>query len=223
MKFSDIKGIFEIGERKTFVELAEIVEIGRRANSILFEMVKDGGPLAASTEEIGLLEKKSDQLSFKIKEDILVGAINPIVLDNILECVDFADSIVDNYHFVSKELNRIAKVKFSEDFVAHGLDVRSPLQKMLDLADQAMMVVLRILKATNLAKTAELRANIEQIEEEGDNLKDNSFDLLYESAPNMHYLQFIHLSEIIHKFDDILDSCEDLADSLVSVMAFISK
>jgi len=223
MKLSEIKGIFEIGERKTFLELSEIIEIGRKANSIVIEMIKDGTSLIAATQDIRLLEKQSDQLSLHIKENILVAAVNPLLLDNILECVDLADSIVDNYHFVSKELNRIAKVKFSEDFVARGPDLRTPLQKMLDLADQAMVIILRILKATNMSKTAELRANIELVEEEGDNLKDNSFDLLYASAPNMHYLQFIHFSEILHKFDDILDSCEDLADSLVSVMAFISK
>ncbi|HYB84599.1 MAG TPA: DUF47 family protein [archaeon] len=223
MKLSEIKGIFEIGERKTFLELSEIIEIGRKANSIVIEMIKDGTSLVAATQDIRSLEKQSDQLSLNIKENILVAAVNPLLLDNILECVDLADSIVDNYHFVSKELNRIAKVKFSEDFVARGPDLRTPLQKMLDLADQAMVIILRILKATNMSKTAELRANIELVEEEGDNLKDNSFDLLYASAPNMHYLQFIHFSEILHKFDDILDSCEDLADSLVSVMAFISK
>ena len=223
MKLSEIKGIFEIGERKTFLELSEIIEIGRKANSIVIEMIKDGTSLVAATQDIRSLEKQSDQLSLNIKENILVAAVNPLLLDNILECVDLADSIVDNYHFVSKELNRIAKVKFSEDFVARGPDLRTTLQKMLDLADQAMVIIIRILKATNMSKTAELRANIELVEEEGDNLKDNSFDLLYASAPNMHYLQFIHFSEILHKFDDILDSCEDLADSLVSVMAFISK
>ena len=219
MKLSDIKAIFEIGERKTFLELSEIIEIGRKANSLLIDMIKDRTSLIAPTEDIRLLEKQSDRLSFNIKEDTLVAAINPIVLDNILECVDLADSIVDNYHFVSKELNRVSKVNFS----AHGPDLGATLQKMLDLADQAMVIILRILKATNISDTPTLRADIELLEEEGDNLKDNSFDLLYEFALNIHYLQFIHFSELLHKLDDILDSCEDLADNLVSVMACISK
>jgi len=221
MKFSGIKGIFEIGERKTFLDLSEIIEIGRRANSIVIEMIKDGESLIGPTEDIRLLEKQADRLSFNIKEEVLTAAINPLLLDNILECIDSADSIVDNYHFVSKELNRIAKVKFDESFV--GPDLHAPLQKMLGLADQAMMIILNVLKATNMSKTAELRADIELLEEEGDNLKDGSFDLLYESAPNIHYLQFIHFSELLHKLDDILDSCEDLADSLVSIMACLSK
>jgi hypothetical protein len=223
MRLRDIKGIFEIGERKTLLELSEMIEIGRKANSIVIEMIKARTSLIASTEDIRLLEKQSDRLSFKIKEEILDGAINPNVLDNIIECVDLADSIVDNYHFVSKELNRIAKVKFDEHFIAHAPELGAPLSKMLDLAEQAMVILLKILKITDLSEIAELRRNIELLEEEGDNLKDNSFDLLYISAPNIHYLQFVHFSELLHKFDDILDSCEDLADRFVSVMACISK
>ena len=223
MNLGYIKEIFAIGERKTFVKLSEIIEIGRKANSIVIGMITDETSLFARTEDISLLEKQSDQLSFEIKRDILVAAINPIVLDNILECVDLADSIVDSYHFVSKELNRITKANLGEHLAAHVPDLSATLQRMLDLADQAMAIILKILKATNISNIAELRAIIELLEEEGDNLKDNSLDLLYESASHMHYLQFIHFSELLHKMDDILDSCEDLADSLVSVMAFISK
>jgi len=223
MKLRAIKGIFEIGERKTLLELSEMIEIGRKANLIVIEMINGRSSLIASTEDIRLLEKQSDRLSFKIKEGILDGAINPNVLDNIVECVDLADSIVDDYHFVSKELNRIAKVKFNEQFTTHAPQLGAPLSKVLDLAEQAMVVLLKILKTINVSEIAELRGNIELLEEEGDNLKDNSFDLLYISAPNIHYLQYVHFSELLHKFDDILDSCEDLADNLVSIMACISK
>jgi hypothetical protein len=223
MKLRDIKGIFEIGERKTLLELSEMIEVGRKANSIVIEMIKGRTSLIASTEDIRLLEKQSDRFSFKIKEDILDGAINPNVLDNILECVDLADSIVDDYHFVSKELNRIGKVKFDDHFIAHAPELNAPLSKELDLAEQAMVILQKILKTTDASEIAELRNKIELLEEEGDNLKDNGFDLLYVSAPNIHYLQFVHFSELLHKFDDILDSCEDLADRLVSVMTCISK
>jgi uncharacterized protein Yka (UPF0111/DUF47 family) len=223
MKLKAIKGIFEIGERKTLLELSEMIEIGRKANSIVIEMINTKASLITCTEDIKLLEKQSDRISFKIKKDILDGAVNPNVLDNIIQCVDLADSIVDDYHFASKELNRITKVKFDEHFVENAPELNASLSKALNLAEEAMVIILRMLRATDVSEITELRGNIELLEEEGDNLKDNSFDLLYISAPNMHYLQFTHFSELLHKFDDILDSCEDLADRLVSVTASISK
>jgi uncharacterized protein Yka (UPF0111/DUF47 family) len=218
-----IRGFFSIGERKTFVELSEIIEIGRKANSIMVELIVSGASLTGPNEDIRLLEKQSDRLSFKIKEDIVNGAVNPNVLDNLLECVELADSMIDDYYFVSRELNRIAKVRFDGSFALEGPEIGPLFSKSLDLADQAMVVLLKILKTTDLSEVAELRSNIELLEQEGDNVKDDGFDRLYVSALNIHYLQFVHISELLHKFDDILDSCEDLADLFVSIMTSISK
>ena len=218
-----IRGFFSIGERKTFVELSEIIEIGRKANSIMVELIVSGASLTGPNEDIRLLEKQSDRLAFKIKEDIVNGAVNPNVLDNLLECVELADSIIDEYYFVSRELNRIAKVRFDGSFASQAPEIGPLFSKSLDLAEQAMVVLLKILKTTDLSEIAELRSDIELLEQEGDNIKDNGFDMLYMSAQNIHYLQFVHISELLHKFDDILDSCEDLADRFVSIMTSISK
>jgi len=42
-------------------------------------------------------------------------------------------------------------------------------------------------------------------------------------TPNLHYLQFFHYSELMHKCDDVLDSCEDLSDLIVTVVTSILK
>ena len=218
-----IRGFFSIGEKKTFVELSEIIEIGRKANSIMLKLMVSGASMTGPNEDIRLLERQSDRLSFKIKEDIMGGAVNPNVLDNLLECVDLADSIIDDYYFVSREFNRIAKVRFDDSFASQAPEIGPLFSKSLELADQAMVVLLKILKTTDLSEIAELRSGIELLEQEGDNIKDNGFDMLYVSAPNIHYLQFVHISELLHKLDDILDSCEDLADRFVAIMMSISK
>ncbi len=199
-----------------------MMEVGRRANSIMLGMMTPEASLIGPNEDIRLLEKQSDRLSFNIKEQVVNGAVNPNVLDNLLACVDLADSIIDDY-YVSRELNRIAKVRFDEDSTSCASDLAPLFVKSLELAEGAMVVLLRMLKTSDLSEIAELRRYIELLEEEGDNIKDNGFDRLYLAATRIHYLQFAHLSELLHKFDDILDSCEDLADRLVSIMTSISK
>ena len=56
------------------------------------------------------LEKKSDEIAFKISEDITSGAISPNIIDSLLKSVQVADDIVDLYYYLSRELERMAKV-----------------------------------------------------------------------------------------------------------------
>ena len=68
-----------------------------------------------------------------------------------------------------------------------------------------------------------MRKEIESIEEQGDDIKDQGFDRLYSITPKLHYLEFHHYQELLHKCDDILDSCEDFSDLIVSVVTAILK
>ncbi len=68
-----------------------------------------------------------------------------------------------------------------------------------------------------------LRKEIEALEEQGDDIKDTGFDKLYQAASQLHFLQFYHYSEMLHKCDDILDNAEDLSDVIVSAVTSILK
>jgi uncharacterized protein Yka (UPF0111/DUF47 family) len=83
--------------------------------------------------------------------------------------------------------------------------------------------VKRLLATSSLTEMIEVRKQIEALEEQGDDLKDAGFDKLYANAPEMYYLQFFHYSELLHKLDDILDACEDLSDTIVSIVNSILK
>ena len=80
-----------------------------------------------------------------------------------------------------------------------------------------------ILSSSDLKEILALRKEIESLEQQGDDIKDRGLDILYHKAPHMHYLQFYHYSELIHKFDDILDHCEDLSDLVLSIITSILK
>jgi uncharacterized protein Yka (UPF0111/DUF47 family) len=252
-----IRGIFDIGEKKTFSEISEMIEIGRKANYITIEMLdklsakepppsssllmssssssstptssssssSSTPPLTALNEDIRLLERQSDEISFKIKDSIVTeGAVNPNVIDNLLGCVELADSIVNNYYAVSKEINRVSTVRFDEDsFMEQAPKMNALFLESLNLAEQAMKILIKILNTANLSEITKLRVEIQQLEQKGDKVKNDGFDILYMAAPSIHYLQFIHYSELLHKFDDILDSCEDLTDRLLSIVTSISK
>ena len=221
-----LRSIFVVGEKNIFRELAQIIAIAEEANALLSETLceeQNEVTLDKGMQAIRLLEKKSDDIAFKVSEDITTGAVSPNILDNLLESVHIVDDIVDIYYYQSRELCRMYKAKFPISEALEEKEWFSLFRGMLDLADNELSKVKQMLSISDLTQILELRKEIEALEEQGDDIKDKGFDWLYYNARSMHYLQFYHYSELLHKFDDILDSCEDLSDLLVSIITSILK
>jgi uncharacterized protein Yka (UPF0111/DUF47 family) len=168
------------------------------------------------------LEKKSDEIAFKISEDITSGAISPNIIDDLLKSVQVADDIVDLYYYLSRELDRMAKA-YSAGFELHHADWDSVYENILALAEKSLLKLKQALSSSNVTEILGFRKEIEALEEQGDDIKDAGFDRLYSMTPRLHYVQFYHYSELLHKCDDILDSCEDFSDLIVSVVTSILK
>jgi hypothetical protein len=221
-----LRSIFVVGEKNIFRELAQIIAIAEEANAVLSETLgkeQNEVTLDKGMQAIRSLEKKSDDIAFKVSEDITTAAVSPNILDNLLESVHIADDIVDIYYYQSRELLRMCKAKFPYSEALEEKEWSSLFKSMLVLADKALSNVNRILSISSLTEILELRKEIEALEEQGDDIKDKGFDWLYYQAPSMHYLEFHHYSELLHKFDDILDSCEDLSDLVLSIITSILK
>ena len=98
--------------------MAEMIVIARKANALMIEMLtqpKRNG-LALKVEQIKLLEKSSDKVAFKLKAHITNGAVSPTIIDNMLSCVEVADSVIDAYYVASRELWRMANVEFDMEW-----------------------------------------------------------------------------------------------------------
>ncbi len=220
------KRILVVGEENIFGELSQIIVIAAEANTILNNMLSDcknENCLDTGMQAIRILENKSDSIAFKVNEDITTGAVSPNILEHLLECVHVADDIVDTYFYQSREMVRMYKAKFPYSEDLQDAEWISIFKSMLDLADKALAKVKQALLISDLSEILQLRREIEALEQQGDEIKDKGFDVLYREAPQMHYLQFYHYSELLHKFDDILDGCEDLSDLVLSVITSILK
>jgi uncharacterized protein len=220
-----LKGIWVVGEKNVFSELTQIVAIAAEANTLvsrMFMMAYKEKELTEAMRAVQSLEKKSDEIAFGISEDITSGAISPNIIDSLLECVHVADDIVDLYYYLSRELDRMTKA-YSAGFEIHHTDWNSEYENLFALAEKSLSKLKQALSTSNVKEILELRKEIEALEEQGDDIKDAGFDRLYSLAPKLHYLQFYHYSELLHKCDDILDSCEDFSDLIVSVVTSILK
>ncbi|MBX8631980.1 MAG: DUF47 family protein [Thermoplasmata archaeon] len=225
MNLRDLRNMMVIGERKVFGEVAEIIDTARRANNVITSMFLNptGDSIQEKNEEIRLLEKKSDELSFRIKNNITNGAISSNIIDNLLECVEMADSVMDDFYYMSREMNRFRMVKFQREKMPEVSSFNQMILSMLKLAENAMDLLYGMLTTGDIAEMNRARIKIEGLEEEGDNIKDSAFDRLYGLATEMHFLEFNHISDMVHKADDILDGCEDVSDLVLAIATSISK
>ena len=215
-----------LGERNVFGELNQIISIGSQANAILKVMFKDccnKQALTANMHDVRALEKKSDEIAFKLNEDITSGAISPNLIDDLIESTHLADNIVDTIFYLSREISRMSKANITDLQVHEEVEWAGVYLRLLDLVDQSLPKLKLMLSTGNISQILELRKEIETIEETGDEIKDAGFDKLYSMASDLHFLQFYHYSEMLHKSDDILDTCEDLSDVLVSIVTSILK
>ena len=220
-----LKSIFVVGEKNIFIELTQIIDIGTEANIIVsstFSLDFKEKNVTEAMHNMQTLEKKSDEIAFKISEDITSGAISPNIIDALLKSVQVADDIVDLYYYLSRERDRMEKV-YSVGFEMKRPGWDSVYVNILALAEKALSKLKQALSSSSVTEILELRKEIETLEEQGDELKDEGFDRLYHITPNLHYLQFYHYTELLHKCDDVLDSCEDLSDLIVSVVTSITK
>jgi hypothetical protein len=222
----EFKGILLIGEKSIFNELYRIVAIAAQANEILrvmYQNVSNVQLLNDKMRDVRTLEKKSDEIAFNLNEDITSGAVSPNIIDDLINSVRSADNIVDVIFYLSRELARMSKVDTS-NFKLQQLNEWAQIYgKLLQLADQALIRLQTMLSTSQVSSILQLRKEIEAIEEEGDDIKDSAFDKLYHFAPELHFLQFFHYSEMLHKCDDLLDNSEDLADIVVSIITSILK
>jgi uncharacterized protein Yka (UPF0111/DUF47 family) len=218
----NFKDIFVVGEKKTFAKLDSIIEEAKKGNSIVAKMFEpEAKGFILSNDDMRLIEKQTDEQAFRLKEEIVDGAINPNVIDNLLDCVDLADSIVDDYYFITRELKRMEKLGRSPDKKAIG--VGESFTKLIQLGELALSKVSDLLKTEDISKASDIRKDIELLEEEGDDVKDEVFDKLYDSSDRLDYLLFAHLSGISQKLDQTLDSTEDFSDSIIEIMKSISR
>ena len=219
------KGILVLGEKNVFNQLTQIIAIATETNTLvsgMFKMNYEEKKLTVAMHAVQLLEKKSDEIAFKIREDITSGAISPNIIDSLLECVQVADNIVDTYYYISRELNRMGRA-YSAGFQEHKTDWDSVYENIFALAEKSLSKLKQSLSTSDISEILHSRKEIEDIEEQGDDIKDRGFDRLYSIAPKLSFLEFYHYQELLHKCDDILDFSEDFSDLIVSVVTSILK
>jgi len=208
------------GEKGIFERLKAMADKAREetplATKLFQERLSDSGVL----DSMRALEKESDDLTFKLSEDIMNGAINPAVLRDLLHVTDLTDRVFDDYYFIAREVNRT---------VVSGIELPMVDQMtktfigMVNLADKQLETLGKLLEANSMDEVRSFRQEIEKLEEEGDELKDSAFDDMYVNRRLFDFFSFQHYTQVLRKLDDIEDGVEDISDLVLAIANTISR
>jgi uncharacterized protein Yka (UPF0111/DUF47 family) len=188
-----------------------IIETAIEANKELQKLVKGQ---TERIKRIRALERESDAKAFRLSSAISSGVVSPNVIDDMLTLINLEDNIVDSVYNLARETlrYRIPDRKTKEM-------LQNSVMAMLEMADSALQIMKMMFSSDDIVRIKKFRREIEVLEQKGDEIKDSLLDNEYKDR--MTYKTFLHIEEVAHKADDILDSCEDSADMFLSIMLSI--
>jgi len=208
------------GEEGVFERLKALADMARKETPLATRLFQERLSDPNVLEGMRSLEKQSDELTFKLSEDIMNGAINPAVLRDLLHVTDLMDTVFDDYYFLAREVNRTVVTRVELPMLD---EMTKTFVSQVNLADRQLETLGKLLEANTMDEVRSLRREIEKFEEEGDELKDSAFDQIYENHRLFDYFSFQHYTEVLRKLDDIQDGAEDMSDLILAIANTISR
>jgi len=221
-----LKRFLVVGERNILSRLTNYVDLAQHSLSYLKQMLTlENADYEGLNEKIMLIEKEGDDYTLSMNHDITSGAISSNLMDTLINLVDKCDDLLDDSYFISREIRRMMRNHSKNDQPSANLmrDSYSKLAEMLSHGEMALSLVKELFNSADISIIKTKRKEIESLEEEVDELKDDLIDEVYRDADNISFLMFNHIISLIHKTDDFLDFCEDISDDVLNIVMAVTK
>ncbi|MBL8234081.1 MAG: DUF47 domain-containing protein [Bryobacterales bacterium] len=194
-------------EEKFFTYLQEQVAYIDDAASILLAGMKGGvGALASTSERIGVLERKGDEVIHRTFTKLNQTFITPIDPEDIHSISSSLDNVLD---YIEEAAHRMH---------AYHLDAVTP--PMIEIGERIVKCARALAKAFHALEkkngVLEHCIEINRLEEETDQITRRAVADLF--ANERDPIRLIKLKEIYEMLELATDACEDVADELQGVV-----
>jgi uncharacterized protein Yka (UPF0111/DUF47 family) len=208
------------GEKGIFERMKALADNARQETPLTIKLFQERLADPSVFESMKALEKQSNELTFKLGEDIMSGAINPAVLRDLLHVTDQMGRVFDGYYFIAREVNRTVKSgvelpmpdKMRETFIAQ-----------VNIADKQLEALGKLLEANSMDEVRSWMNEIGKLEEAGDVIKDSCFDDMYTNRTLYDFFSFQHYITVLKELDNIQDSLEETAALLRAIAHTLSR
>ncbi len=223
--FDRLFSIFRSREEKLFLYLLDHVKLSKECIDELIRVVEEipnRDRLDEVARYIAALEKEADELTRKMDEEVVSGAIIPSIISDLELLLDRIDNVMDGIYFLSRELRRGANIWDVDPRVVEFL--RDHFIKMLRITQRSIDILLTLLQNAPRNKDVmrSMGLRIEKLEEEVDDIKDGVMDGLY-TLRDLAPVTFYHITTLTYGIDSILDNMKDVAVLVLTISNAISS
>ncbi|HAK72475.1 MAG TPA: DUF47 domain-containing protein [Sporomusaceae bacterium] len=197
-------------EEKFFEFLADHAKIARQSAEIMDQAIQNGTDLAGVVFEIDKLEKQADKIVDDTMHKLHKTFITPLDREDIHILVEKQDDVVDCIKGIVERMHM-----YNAGLATEGTkELAVVVVKCVKQLDKAVSYLSNIKK--NHWKL-EARCNrIVALEAEGDELYRREMAKLFRECKDP--VEIIKWKEILTHMEEVLDLCEDLAESLKRVV-----
>jgi len=218
-----VRGFFQLGERDALVRIDELAGLGEESLHLLVKILSDSpnglSDIETCTDRISLLEKQGDKIVQSLEETFGKGSISAILMREFERLADAVDSVLDRAHALSRQIRRVTKrpLRQAKEFDAV---IRKDQVRLVEIGLVQLQHLRKLFSTagSDMKQSLELAKQIERLEEQGDDVKDNMLDEIYGSREILDYASFHNYIETTLEADDILDNCEDASDLVIAIV-----
>jgi predicted phosphate transport protein (TIGR00153 family) len=197
-------------ETDFFALFCDGMKYAQTASIQLKTAFKDGSIDAAELSKIKETEHLADRHVHNCLKLIEDAFITPIDRTDIIEIVKEIEDVTDSIDCVANNVYMM-RIDTADETA----------QRLVDLCVDAcgkLVEMLSLLKQfkKNLAKISELTVDVNRIEEDGDKLYTSVMRELFGDSSDV--LNLIKKKELYNRLEDVLDRCEDVADSIEKII-----
>lgn len=218
-----VKGFFQLGERDAFTRIDELAGLGEESLHLLVKILTNSpnglSDIDTCTNRISVLEKQGDKIVQSLEEMFGRGSISAILMREFERLADSVDSVLDRAHALSRQIRRVTKRPLREAKQFDSI-IRTEQVRLIEIGLRQLQSLRRLFNAagSDMNQSLELAKEIERLEEQGDDVKDNMLDEIYGSWEILDYASFHNYLETTIEADDILDRCEDASDLVIAIL-----
>ena len=218
-----VKGFFQLGERDAFARIDELASLGEESLHLLIKILTDSpnglSDIETRTDRISMLEKEGDKIVQGLEETFGRGSISAILMREFERLADSVDGVLDRAHALSRQIRRVTKRPLRETKEFDAM-IRKQQVSLIEIGLTQLQLLRKLfgVAGSDMNHSIESAKEIERLEEQGDDVKDNMLDEIYGSWEILDYASFHNYIETTIEADDILDRCEDASDLVIAIL-----
>ncbi len=218
-----VKKFFLPGEKEAFSRIEELARLGGESLDLIIKILSaskdDLAEVESLTARISALEKEGDKITQSVEESVGRGSITASLSNDFGRLVDCVDSILDRAHSFSRQQQRVARWPLREPIEVDA-SLRKEQVRLIQIGQLQVQLLRKLLGSagSDRAVAISLAREIENLEEQGDDVKDGMMDQIYGSWERLDFASFNNYIQTTIEADDILDLCEDASDLVIAVM-----